>query len=345
MAGFKEAVGRAGSWAAKNIDGGIALVLAVAVAVLGILPDSVIKDEAKSQLISGTTLVVLALVATALLRDRVRQEPVEAAINATSGALAQFPERLRKLDDLENLVADTRRALEDMSVVRVLSSSHEITQALADARRGTERWSFKGGTGTYMRAVTLPECVTAARREKRHLTIRLEIIDPSNETVCEGYAHFRRSLSDGPDGTGELWTTGRVRKESFATVLATFWYRQRYGLLDIAIGLSSTMTTFRWDLSTHAVVMTVEDPNRAMTALGGTFYYESCDTELRTSLEQARRVPVDLYKAVRLSDEPTVEEVRRLFERIDLPLPKSYTDRDVVEITRKALRAKDPYGS
>ncbi|MEZ0071761.1 hypothetical protein [Planotetraspora sp. GP83] len=92
----------------------------------------------------------------------------------------------------------------------------------------------------------------------------------------EAYAHYRRSLSDRPDGRGELWTTERARKESFATVLATFWYRQRYGLLDIGVGLSATMTTFRWDLSSHAVIITVEDPNRALTALSGTFYYESC---------------------------------------------------------------------
>ncbi|ETK36523.1 hypothetical protein [Microbispora sp. ATCC PTA-5024] len=345
MAGFKEAAGRSLSWAAKNVDGAIALVLAVAVGVLGVLPDSVLNDKVKVQLVSSSTLVVLALVATALLRDRVRQEPVEEAMNATSAALTGLPERLRRLDELEALVGDTRRALEDMSVVRVLGSQHEIAQAHADARRGTDRWTFKGGTGTYIRAVTLPECVAAARREKRHLTIRLEIIDPADEEVCESYAHYRRSLSDRPDGTGEVWTTDRARKESFATVLAAFWHRQRYGLLDIAVGLSSVMTTFRWDLSSHAVIMTVEDPNRAMTALAGTFYYESCDTELRTSLEQARRVPVDRYKTVPLSDEPTVEEVRRLFDRIDLPLPKSFTDRDVVQIARKALRAKDPYGS
>ncbi|GII54055.1 hypothetical protein Pth03_24440 [Planotetraspora thailandica] len=343
MAGFKEAVGRSLTWAAKNVDGAIALVLAVVVGVLGVLPDPVIDDDTKRQLISSTTLVILALVATALLRDRVRQEPVETAINAASGVLAQLPERLRRLDELESLVGDTKRALEDMSVVRILGSQQEITQAHADARRGALRWSFKGGTGTYMRAVTLPECVAAARREKRHLTIRVEIIDPSDEEVCESYAHYRRSLSDRPDGTGELWTTERVRKESFATVLAAFWYRQRFGLLDIGVGLSSTMTTFRWDLSSHMVIMTVEDPNRAMAALSGTFYYESCDTELRTSFEQARKVPVDRYKAVPLSEEPTVEEVRRFFDRIDLPLPKSYTDREVVEITRKALRAKDPY--
>ncbi|MEU0570322.1 hypothetical protein ABZ297_33730 [Nonomuraea sp. NPDC005983] len=344
MARFTAASKRLAAWAAQNADGAIALGLAIVVGVLGVLPDDVFgKDgvDIQRQLVSSSTLVILALVATALLRDRVRQAPVEETI--TSGALADLPVRLARLEQIETLVTGTRRALDSLQLVRVLGSRQEIAQAHADARKDTTRWSFKGGTGTYLRAVTLPECVAAARRDKRHLTVRIEVIDPSDVEVCETYAHYRRSLSDAPDGTGETWTTDRARKESYATILAAFWHRQRYGLLDIGVGLSSTMTTFRWDLSSTRLIMTVEDPNRAMTALADTFYYENCDTELRLSFEQARRVPLETYKRVPLSDEPTVEEVQELFERIGVPLPKSYDLRDIVDIARKALRARDPY--
>ncbi|MFI6497678.1 hypothetical protein [Nonomuraea typhae] len=341
-----DALKRIAPWAAQNADVAIALGLAIIVGILGIMPDEIFGKgdegaQVQDQLVSAATLVILALVATALLRDRARQAPVEATI--TSGALADLPRRLARLEQIETLVTGTRRALDELQLVRVLASQLEISQAHADARAGTTRWSFKGGTGTYLRAVTLPECMAAARKDKRHLTVRVEIIDPADAEVCEAYAHYRRSLSDAPDATGETWTTDRVRKESYATVLAAFWHRQRYGLLDIGVGLSATMTTFRWDLSTSRVIMTIEDPNRAMTALAGTFYYESCDTELRLSLEQARRVPLEHYKRVPLSDEPTVEEVQELFRGIELPLPKTYNDRDVVDIARKALRAKDPY--
>ncbi|MER6947752.1 hypothetical protein ABT294_27335 [Nonomuraea sp. NPDC000554] len=344
MARFTAASKRLASWAAQNADGAIALGLAIVVGVLGVIPDDVFGKngvDIQRQLVSSSTLVILALVATALLRDRVRQAPVEETI--TSGALADLPVRLARLEQIETLVTGTRRALDSLQLVRVLGSRQEIAQAHADARKDTTRWSFKGGTGTYLRAVTLPECVAAARRDKRHLTVRIEVIDPSDVEVCETYAHYRRSLSDAPDGTGETWTTDRARKESYATILAAFWHRQRYGLLDIGVGLSSTMTTFRWDLSSTRLIMTVEDPNRAMTALADTFYYENCDTELRLSFEQARRVPLETYKRVPLSDEPTVEEVQELFERIGVPLPKSYDLRDIVDIARKALRARDPY--
>ncbi|MEU7833064.1 MULTISPECIES: hypothetical protein [unclassified Nonomuraea] len=344
MARFTAALKRIAPWAAQNADGAIALGLAIVVGVLGIMPDGIFGkegDKVQDQLVSAATLVILALVATALLRDRVRQAPLEETV--TSGALAQLPVRLARLEAIEDLVTGTRRALDSLQLVRVLGSRQEIAQAHADARKDTTRWSFKGGTGTYLRAITLPECVAAARKVKRHLTVRVEIIDPANVEVCETYAHYRRSLSDAPDGTGETWTADRVRKESYATILAAFWHRQRYGLLDIGIGLSSTMTTFRWDLSATRLIMTVEDPNRAMTALADTFYYENCDTELRLSFEQARLVPLEMYKKVPLSDEPTVEEVQELFTRISIPLPRSYDDRDVVDIARKALRARNPY--
>ncbi|MEU8249186.1 hypothetical protein [Nonomuraea sp. NPDC048916] len=346
MARFMAALRRIAPWAAQNADGAIALGLAIVVGVLGIMPEDIFGPEGvdvQRQLVSAATLVILALVATALLRDRARQAPVEATI--TSGALADLPVRLRRLDEIDTLVAGTRKALDSLQLVRVLGSRQEIAQAHAEARKDTTRWSFKGGTGTYLRAVTLPECAAAARRVKRHLTVRIEVIDPSNAEVCETYAHYRRSLSDVPDGTGETWTTDRVRKESFATILAAFWHRQRYGLLDIGVGLSATMTTFRWDLSATRLIMTVEDPNRAMTALAGTFFYENCDTELRLSFEQARRVPLEMYKRVPLSDEPTVEEVQELFEKVGVPLPRAYNEHDVVDIARKALRAVNPYRS
>ncbi|MFC4007477.1 hypothetical protein ACFOY2_09600 [Nonomuraea purpurea] len=343
MTRFTAALKRVTPWAAQNADGAIALVLAVVIGVLGIMPNEVVPTEVQTQLVNAATLVIMALVATALLRDRVRQAPLEKTV--TSGALAELPARLARLDEIETLANSTRKALDALQLVRVLASKHEIAQSHAEARRDTPRWSFKGGTGTYLRAVTLPECVAAARRDKRHLTVRVEIIDPTDVEVCETYAHYRRSLSDSPDATGETWTTDRARKESYATILAAFWHRQRYGLLDIGVGLSSTMTTFRWDLSATRLIMTVEDPNMAMTALAGTFYYENCDTELRLSFEQARQVPLEAYKKVPLSDEPTIEEVQELFERIEVPLPKAYNGRDVVDIARKALRAVDPYGS
>ncbi len=342
-----ERVGKFVAWVGKNADGVIALLLAVFIAFLGLTASDQILGQPKGELISGVTLLVLGLLTAAILRDRWRQEPMEETIRenfrTTSGALASLPARLDRLSELEAVVESARRVLDDLQIVQALNGADEISQAHAQARRSTDRWMFKGGTGTYVRAVTLPDLVVAARRERRALLVRLEIIDPTHAGVCEAYVRFRRSVSEAPDGTGEFWTVDRTRKESYATILAACWHRQRFSLLDIDLGLSATMTTFRWDLSADYVIITVEDPNRALMSRRGSFYYDHCATELLSSLDQARRVPIEAAKSAPLSDEPTVDEARKLFEALGLGLPKSYGDRDVVEIIRKAIRAKNPY--
>ncbi|WP_433324814.1 hypothetical protein [Spirillospora sp. CA-294931] len=330
-------------WLGKNADAAIALVLAVTIAVLGIgiaLPN-------ENEVINSAILAVMGLLATAVLRDRGRRAPVEAevrdSLRASSVTLEGLDQKLANIERFEGVVTDTKRALDETTVVRVISGA-QVGQVLAEARRDTDRWFFKGGTGTYIRAKTLPECVAAARRERRTLLFRLEIIDPTNVTVCEDYARHRRSVAETPDATGEPWTVDRTRKEAYATILAACWHKQRFGMLDIDIGLSQTMTTLRYDLSASRVVITRDDPRgEALVVDSGKFYYGWCSAELQTSLDQARRVPVEQARLAPLDDEPTVEEVRKLFDVTGLELARGYTDRDVIEIIRKALRARDPY--
>ncbi|WP_329520171.1 hypothetical protein [Spirillospora sp. NBC_01491] len=334
---------RFATWFGKNADAVIALVLAVVVAVIGLGVD--LPNEA--EITNSAILAVIGLLATSVLRDRGRRIPVEAEVRdtlrASSATLEGLSDRLGDLDRLEGVVSDTKRALDETAVVRVISGA-EVARVLADARRETDRWLFKGGTGTYIRAKTLPECVATARRERRTLLFRLEIIDPTHPEVCEAYARHRRSVADGPDATGEPWTLERTRKEAYATILAACWHKQRFGMLDIDIGLSRTMTTLRYDLAASKVVVTRDDPRgEALVVDSGKFYYGWVSAELQTSLDQARRVPIEQARLAPLDDEPTVEEVRKLFEVIGIDLPQGCTDRDIIEIIRKALRARDPY--
>lgn len=324
-------------WLLRNADAAIALVVALVVAVIGL------SEDPEPGKVASATLLVLGLLAASILRDRYRRAPVEDEIRGSLRALETLPARLERLDDFDRLVRRTMHSFDESSAVRAIGGD-EVGPVLAEARRGTDRWIFKGGTGTYIRAVTLPRCVEDAKRERRALLFRLEIIDPSDEEVCDAYARFRRAGA--PVGGGqEPWTLERTRKESYATVLAACYHRGRYRLLDIDIGLSRTMTTFRWDLSSSCVVITREDPTApALRVDKGKFYYDWCYTELLSSLDQARRVPIEQARSAGLSDEPTVEEIRRLFQVLDLPLPRSFSDRDVADIARRALRAVDPYG-
>lgn len=326
------------AWLNKYGDSALALFLAIGVGIL------TLADVVSSNDVNGAILLTLALVATASLRNRAREETMDNQLHdvlrSTEQMLTKLPARL---DELESTVQGTRRALTESSFIRVLHGA-EVGLALEEARRNTDRWAFKGGTGTFLRAVTIPECVEIARRKKHTLNMQLEIIDPANEKLCATYAQFRRSLSDQPDATGEIWTVDRVRKESYATVFAACWYQRRFSFVTIEVALSLVMTTFRWDMTPHRLIITQEDPQfPAMMLEPGKYYYEIYSRELMASLRQCRQVPMSRLDHIELSDEPSVDETRKLFTDLDLPLPPAFTDRNVAEIVSKAIQAKNPY--
>ncbi len=291
------------AWLRGNADGFLALVIAAVVALLGVL------DVFGTEQVNAAILLTLALLATTLLRDR------------------WF----------------AARALAQTTAVRLVTGP-EVGRVHADAHHETEQWMFKGGTGTYLRAVTLPECVENARRAKRPLRVQVEIIDPADQALCHEYSQYRLSLTPGPDRTGDTWTLDRTRKEAFATILAACWYRQRFTFLKIEVGLSKVMTTFRWDISSSWVIMTQEDPAApALLFEKGKPHYRAYSRELMASFEQTRQIDVGRARDLQLSDEPSVEEARKLFAVLDLELPGSFTDRDVADIVRRAIQPKNPY--
>jgi len=332
---------RIAAWLSRNADGAIALALAIVLALL-VLGDIVQADK----YVTAATLIVLALLATTLLQDRVRNESgekrAEEVTKRTLDLLAQMPDQ-KGLAELRQMVTSARKAIDDASMVRIVPGD-EVRHLLQAARQDTDRWLFKGGTGTFLRAVTIPECVALARREKRTFNLQIEIIDPTDDLVCRRYADYRKSLAPQPDGTGETWTTDRTRKESFATIVAACWYRQHFTFLNVALGLSSVMTTFRWDMSSRFLVITQENPNDpALVADAGRPFYRAWDRELHASLEQARHVPLDLAREVELTEEPSIEEVRKLLRVVGFELPHAFGDLEVADIIRRAINAPNPY--
>ncbi|MBO0806107.1 MAG: hypothetical protein J2P25_23925 [Nocardiopsaceae bacterium] len=338
------------SWLADNADAAIGLTIAVVASILGIL------SLVPTYVVTNVTVLTLATMTFVLLRDRHRAETsarqIEKSLGDTRGEAREFFDRsvpaLEKLPDSgqvaewQDTVARLRDVLEHASMVQVVPGE-EVGRAHTRARLETDRWVFKGGTGTYLRAVTLPECVKAAREGHRTLKVQFEIVDPANRELCERYAAFRASLAD-PDAAGEMWTLDRVRKEALATVLAACWHRQRYFLLDVAGALSGGMTTMRMDMSSSYLIITQESTTSpALVVEAGKPHFTAYAKELQSSFEQARLVDFSRSREVPLGDEPTVDEARRLLAALGLPPPSTFTDRDVSDIIGKAVRPLNPY--
>jgi hypothetical protein len=234
---------------------------------------------------------------------------------------------------------------DERHAVRVLTGT-EISEVLAEARQDTEQWRFNGATGTFNRQVTLRECVQNARRERRPLQVRIEILDPTDSARCEQYARLHRDFASSEDEK-RSWTGDGTRQDLFATILVACWHKERFPPLDIEIGLSSVQTTFRWDMSSRFLVITRRGLRYpAMMIEWERFYYRW----LRMELEQTRPAPLECAAEplewaadAPLGKDPGPAEARRLFSALGFELPREYEDDVVADIVVKALSDGSPY--
>lgn len=304
---------RAWKMLTSYIDVAVAFVLAVVILGLDI------AGLTSSKVVQSATMATLAVVSIVLLRDRARGDN-------------QTLEVQRSVDALQRQID-----------VRVISGT-ECNRILTDARRDTDRWVFRGATGAYIRAVTLPECVSAARPRRRRLDFRLEILDPMNPDLCHQFVSLHQRLATGPDSPEQSWTVDQTRRELFATILAACWHQQRYEMLDIDVRLSSAYSLLRYEMSTSCLIFTQRGPEfPALVINSGTPTYLVWESELHVSFQQAKRLPLQSVKQLPLSDVPPPDEVRRVFQALGLELPADYTDDDLTDIRKLALESADPY--
>lgn len=287
--------------ALDRVDTILALTVVVVVGVLGL------ADHISPEVLNNAILLTLGTLALALWRDRQRREPAaqkaQQAAEATNEILQSLPARLDRPAALDELAKETRRVFDERDAVRVLTGT-EISEVLAEARQDTEEWRFKGATGTFNRQVTLRECVQNARRERRPLQVRIEILDPTDAARCERYARLYREF-DSSEDEERSWTGDGTRQDLFATILAACRHKERFPPLDIKIGLSSVLTTFRWDMSSRFLVITQRGPRYpAMMIERERFYYRWWRMELDQSLEQARTVPLECAADAPLGTDP-----------------------------------------
>ncbi|MEU9022978.1 hypothetical protein [Actinomadura sp. NPDC048394] len=299
------------------VDVGVAFVLAVVILGLDV------TGIASTSVVQSATMATLAVVSIVLLRDRARGD--------TRGELVQ---------ESVNALADGLRRQPDVQVV----SGSDCNRVLAEARRDTRVWWFRGATGAYVRAVTLPECVRTARPLRRKLEFRLEILDPMDPDLCGRFVGLHQRLATAQDAPEQAWSVEETRRELFATILAGCWHQQRYEMLDIDIRLSSAYSLLRYEMSTSCLVFTQRGPEfPALVINSGTPTYQCWESELHVSFQQAKRLPLDTVKHLRLGEQPTPDEMRRVFLGLGIELPADYTQNDLKEIRRLALEAGDPY--
>jgi hypothetical protein len=177
--------------------------------------------------------------------------------------------------------------LEEIANVTVIYAN-EIGDQLERAMRGSDVWWFMGASGRYFRSVTL-DCITAAARKgTSSCHVIALVLDPQNSDLCEKYAQYRRSLKS---ASNQTWTCQRVQEEVLGTLLRTLHVKDNYPQLRLELGLRSSFSTFRYDLSSSHVIITKEDPQSpGMRCAAPGYYYSAYRGEINFAFNQSKQL-------------------------------------------------------
>jgi hypothetical protein len=225
-------------------------------------------------------LIILAVAATlAILSATDVVNDVKTLLSATLATLAIlgfsiFKQSLRQDVDKQHLANLTRsadaikRSIDEIGQTLIVSFSiGELTTPTAKRRafeaavQTADMWQFRGGTGSFARAWTIPAMATRARENSTgtHWRIQLQILDPQNIDRCLQYAQYRAKLSlDSGSRPQTEWTTEYVQMGCLATIFAAHWYQQ-HEFLTIEIRLRSEFSALRYDISPDSIIITNED--------------------------------------------------------------------------------------
>ena len=214
-----------------------------------------------------------------------------------------------------------------------------IGPLLRDAMTKTDRWWFKGASGRYLRAQTLPTIAAHARESGVSKEIIAVLIDPANDQLCEQYATYRRSLRSASQD--KEWTSLRVKKEVYATILAVIRYQNDEPLLRITLALTNHFSSFRIDLSAPYAIITREDALApAVKCDKGTYYYDSYAEDIVLSQQQARRLVQP--KTLSPFTAESTDSMRTMLKDLGLPA-EDLNDTDLTNIIEASGDRKNPY--
>lgn len=313
----------------------IILVAAATVAVLG-ATDTV--NDVKTLL--AATLATLAILGFSLFKQAMRQEDNDRRVVKLA----------RSVDLVEKGVGEVGHALTFSPAVGELTTLASRQKAFEAAMATADMWQFRGGTGTFTRAWTLPQLAARARESSTgtHWRIQLQILDPQNTTRCREYAEYRAKLSRRPENKGSArWTTEFVQTSCLATIFAAEWHQQ-HEFLAVEIRLRSEFSTLRHDISPDSVIITNEDsqfPALHIRRQGGAsalYHAYRADFDLSfSSLKPELKVKSDV-RVPADKGQVTEDDVFRVLR--DVGIAEQSLDRlPLVSIRELALNPTNPY--
>lgn len=229
------------------------------------------------------------------------------------------------------------RLLPDTSVAQLIEvMPADIGPLLAQASHTSDEWWFKGGAGRYLRAVTLPNLVRRARREHTTISLNVLLFNPCNDALCDRYAQYRRNS----EPSAVYWTRDYVKRQIFATLFELYRSLSNVPEVTLRAGTIDAMSTFRFDLSSHYVLITKEGrQDSAIRCDRQTPFYSSYKYEIYEQLRWSNTLSASAI----ISHAYTAENARTLFRQLQLNDPLLENAADLEQIVQIAKEKKDPF--
>ncbi len=175
---------------------------------------------------------------------------------------------------------------EDKQQIKILETV-SIDKELSISRETTQSWNFSGGAGSETRGVTLPVLSEMAKK-KSIITIKIQIIDPTDISACKNYCEYRAKRHGQAD-----WTPRKLQLKLYSTILSCMYWAKN-SPLHIDIYLKNTFSTFRYDISDDRIIITKEDPNsHAFLVEKNNPFFHSIVEEFHRTSENSRKLNFD----------------------------------------------------
>lgn len=164
---------------------------------------------------------------------------------------------------------------------------NRIKEVFNRGRLETDFWYFSGGTGRFTRAVTLPELNSISKNNNVHRSIKIILLDPMDDNLCESYANYRLSLNS----SRNEWSSKYVRNEIISTICSAILYKNLNPMLEINIYLKKNFSTLRIDINQLTCIVTKEDKKEpALLTPADTFLYRTYKEEILHVSKQCEEV-------------------------------------------------------
>ncbi|WP_046865159.1 hypothetical protein [Microvirga massiliensis] len=167
----------------------------------------------------------------------------------------------------------------------------EIGDGIINLPANASDYWFWGRSGSYFRSVVLPRLDNLARRERRHVRIRLVMPDPDQGTNSILYKRLKQGL-------GEAADDNTLPANVLATISAVVLACSRNPYLKAEIGLCPSVPVLRYDLSNSGALITRDAKKLpAILTNSGNPYFEMFRDAVENELAQSRKVTWDLVPA------------------------------------------------